>query len=310
VARYRTRGPAVVRYVRRMPAVDIVVVTYNSRSHVRSAVAQLAEIPDFHVIVVDSASSDGTLDSVSDLPLTAIGLDQNRGFGHACNVGWRRGEAPFVLFLNPDAVIDEGSVRRLIEAAETDPRVGVAAPRIVDSQGELDFSLRRFPRLRSTYAQAFFLHRVLPAADWTDEVLRAADAYERPWAPDWVSGACLLVPRRVLERLAGFDEDFFMYCEDIDLCRRVWDLDLVVTFVPDSVAVHEGGRSLPRAMLLPVLAASRVRYAQKHRRRGVAVLERVGVAAGALTHAVLTRGGREARRGHLNAFARVLRGRA
>ena len=291
-----------------MTVVDIVVVTYNSRSHVRSAVAPLSAIPDFHVVVVDSASADATLDTVSDLPLTAVGLDDNRGFGHACNVGWRRGDAPFVLFVNPDAVMDEASVRRLVEAAERDPRVGVAAPRIVDTDGELDFSLRRFPRLRSTYAQAFFVHRLLPAADWTDEVVRSPDAYERPWTPDWVSGACLLVPRPVLERLGGFDEGFFMYCEDIDLCRRVWDLDLVVTFVPEALAVHEGGGSLPRATLLPVLAASRLRYARKHQSRTVAALERAGVAAGALTHAVVTRGGRQARRGHLNAFARALRG--
>ena len=99
-----------------------------------------------------------------------------------------------------------------------------------------------------------------------------------------------------------------MYCEDIDLCRRVWNLELVVTFVPEALAVHEGGGSLPRATLLPVLAASRLRYARKHQSRTVAALERAGVAAGALTHAVVTRGGRQARRGHLNAFARALRG--
>jgi GT2 family glycosyltransferase len=287
-----------------MSLVDVVVVSYNSREHLRDAVAPLSRVSDVHVIVVDSASSDGSLDSVSDLPVSTIGLDVNRGFGHACNVGWRHGAGEFVLFLNPDAQIDEASVRRLA-AVGGEEGVGAVAPRIVDRDGALDYSLRRFPRLRSTYAQAFFLHRLAPRATWTDEVERDARAYEAPATADWVSGACVLVPRAVLERLGGFDEGFFLYCEDIDLCRRIRDLGLTVRYEPGAAAVHEGGASMPRAALLPVLAASRVRYARKHQPLHVAVLERAGVAAGALTHAVVTRGGKDARRGHLQAFARA-----
>jgi GT2 family glycosyltransferase len=285
--------------------VDVVVVSYNSREHLRDAAAPLAGAPDVHVIVVDSASNDGSLEAVADLPVSTIGLEENRGFGHACNVGWRRGTGEFVLFLNPDARIDEASLRRLAAVAGEDG-VGAVAPRIVDTHGALDYSLRRFPRLRSTYAQAFFLHRLAPTATWTDEVERDASAYDQPAAADWVSGACVLVPRRILERLDGFDEGFFLYCEDIDLCRRIRDLGLAVRYEPDAVAVHEGGASMPRASLLPVLAASRVRYARKHQPAHVAALERAGVAVGALTHALLTRGGGEARRGHLRAFAQAL----
>ena len=285
--------------------VDVVVVSYNSREHLRAGIEPLATVPDLHVILVDSASSDESLEAVSDLPVSTIALAENRGFGHACNVGWRHGDGAFVLFLNPDAQIDEASVHRLVEVARN-RGVGAVAPRIVDSSGALDYSLRRFPRLRSTYAQAFFLHRLAPTSTWTDEVERDPGAYEAPSTADWVSGACVLVPRAVLERLDGFDEGFFLYCEDIDLCRRIRDLGLDVRYEPAAVAVHEGGASMPRAALLPVLAASRVRYARKHQPAPVAALERAGVAAGALTHAVITRGGTEARRGHLRAFARAL----
>jgi N-acetylglucosaminyl-diphospho-decaprenol L-rhamnosyltransferase len=102
------------------------------------------------------------------------------------------------------------------------------------------------------------------------------------------------------------DEGFFLYCEDLDLCKRVRDAGLDIRFEPDAVAIHEGGQSAPRSALLPVLAASRVRYASLHQPRQVALFERAGIALGALTHAVVSRGGRAARRGWLRAFGRAL----
>jgi N-acetylglucosaminyl-diphospho-decaprenol L-rhamnosyltransferase len=292
--------------VPRVFEIDVVVVSYNSAGELRASVEPLAGLAGVTVIVVDSASQDGTLGSVADLPIQAVPLAENRGFAHACNVGWRRGSAPYVLFLNPDAAIDEASLQRLAALAESSPAVGATAPRIVEPDGSLDPSLRRFPRLRSTYAQALFLHRLFPKAEWTDELERDPEAYARPGSPEWASGACLLVKRSVLERLGGLDDGFFLYCEDLDLCRRIRDAGLDILFDPDALAVHEGGASAPRAALLPVLAASRVRYAGLHQRPAVALLERLGILLGALTHAVITKGGVAARRGWLRAFARAL----
>jgi N-acetylglucosaminyl-diphospho-decaprenol L-rhamnosyltransferase len=286
--------------------VDVVVVSYNSEDHLRACVEPLAHVPEVRVIVVDSASTDGTIESVSDLPISIVGLSENRGFAHACNVGWRKGDAPFALFLNPDATIDGESLRRLVRVAEDAPRIGAVAPKIVADDGSLDLSQRRFPRLRSTYAQALFLHRLFPSAEWTDELVRDGEAYERPGTPEWASGACLLVRRSALDHLDGLDDGFFLYCEDLDLCRRLRDTGLEIRFEPGAVAVHEGGASAPRTSLLPVLAASRVRYARKHQAAPVALLERLGVALGALTHAVVARGGPAARRGHLRALARAV----
>jgi N-acetylglucosaminyl-diphospho-decaprenol L-rhamnosyltransferase len=289
-----------------VPEVDVVVVSYNSRDKLRGCVAPLAGADAVTVIVVDSASSDGGLEAVADLPLTAIPLTENRGFGYACNVGWRHGRAPYVLFLNPDANIDPTSLMRLAQLLEDTASAGAAAPRIVDAEGALDYSLRRFPRLRSTFAQALFLHRLWPRAAWSDEVVRDDALYERPGSPEWASGACLLTRRSLLERLGGFDEGFFLYCEDRDLCYRIRREGLDVRFEPSAVAVHEGGASAPRTALLPVLAASRVRYARKHRSRPAALLEQAGIALGALTHAIISGGGAAARRGQLHALRRAL----
>jgi N-acetylglucosaminyl-diphospho-decaprenol L-rhamnosyltransferase len=287
-----------------MALVDVVVVSYNSAAHLRSCVEPLVSVADARVVVVDSDSRDNTLDSVRGLPLTLIPLERNRGFAHACNVGWRGGGAPFVLFLNPDATIDPGSLSRLVATAKADPEIAVVAPRIVDSDGELDFSVRRFPRLRSTYAQALFLHRVFPAAEWSDELVRDPSLYENPSTVEWASGACLLVRRSSLERLGGLDEGFFMYCEDMDLCRRARAIGLAVRLDPAACVRHEGGGSMPRADLLPVLAESRLRFAKKHATAMTHLLERGGIALGALTHMLVGRS--ESRSGHAKALAVAL----
>lgn len=289
-----------------MALVDIVVVSYNSRSYLRACVEPLCRLAEAQVVVVDSASTDRTLEGVANLDVATVPLRENLGFAHACNVGWRVGEAPFVLFLNPDARIDEQSLRRLVEAVETDPTIGAAAPRIVGEDGSIDFSLRRFPRLRSTYAQALFLHRLFPKEEWSDEVVRDRRAYDQPGSPDWVSGACLLVRRAVLEHLGGLDEGFFLYCEDIDLCHRIRDAAFDIRYEPNAVATHTGGASAARTALFPILATSRARYAEKHQRRIVVFLERLGIALGALTHIIATRGGLAARRGHMSALVRAL----
>jgi len=290
-----------------MEAVDVVVVSYNSQDRLRACVTPLTGNPGIHVIVVDNASSDGSLESLDGLPVTTVASEVNGGFAHGCNLGWRRGSAPFVLLLNPDATIDVPSVRRLVDVLRAAPRAGAVAPRIVHTDGSLDYSIRRFPRLRSTYARALFLHRMFPRASWTDEIVRDEDAYERAGVAEWVSGACILVRREALERISGLDEGFFLYCEDIDLCKRLWDAGYEVRFESEAMARHEGGASAPRSSLLPVLTASRVRYAQKHAKTRMVLLERLGLALGALTHVVVSRGGSGARFGHARS-ARVALG--
>jgi GT2 family glycosyltransferase len=282
--------------------VDVVVVSYNSSSHLRAAVGPLAGRPGVRVVVVDNASADGSLEAVADLPVERIALADNRGFAVGCNAGWREGSAPAVLFLNPDARIDPTSLERLVQVLNGDDSVALVGPRIVDAAGGLEPSQRRFPALRSTYARAFFLHRLFPHAEWSDELIRDGRAYERAASPDWVSGACMLVRRSALEAIGGFDEGYFLYCEDIDLARRLRDAGYGVRFEPGAVAVHEGGASAPRPRLIPLLALSRLRYLRKFDTRPRVALARLGLALTAFTHVLVSRGGAAQRLGHARAL--------
>jgi hypothetical protein len=145
-------------------------------------------------------------------------------------------------------------------------------------------------------------------AAWTDEIIRDPRAYEAAGSPDWVSGACLLVRRDVLESIGGWDESFFLYSEDTDLCRRVRAAGFDVRYEPTATAVHLGGRSSPRASLLPLLATSRIHYAEKHSNRPGALLLRVGVALSSLSHLLVARR-QGVRTGHARALAAALRPR-
>ena len=231
-----------------MNRVDVVVVTYRSSDTVADAIGPLTGLDWVNVIAVDNASGDGTVDLLRTLPIQTLALEDNGGFAHGCNVGWRAGSSPYVLFLNPDAQIGPEALAKLVEELDRDERIGAVAPRIEEPDGSLDYSLRRFPRIRSGFAQALFLHRVFPDAPWVDEVIRDRAEYEHPHTVEWVSGACFAARRSVLEQIGGMDESFFHYSEDIDLCARVWQAGHEVRYVPDAVAVHEGGASVCRRL--------------------------------------------------------------
>ena len=290
-----------------MASVDVVVVSYNSRQHLRECVASLSQDDDLHVIVVDNASSDESLESVSGLRVETRQLGENRGFSAGCNEGWRIGGAPHVLFLNPDARISSDGIHTLVKHLESAPGVGLVGPKTTDLNGALLYSRRRFPRLISTFGRALFLHRVFPRIAAFDECLRDAAGYGRRGEVEWVSGSCMLIRRSLLEDLGGLDEGFFMYYEDTDLCRMIWDAGFAVEYDPSAVCAHVGGASAPRAALLPAAARSAARYASKHMPRR-ALLFRVGLALEASLRIVVSKPGTARQRGHARAALMLVRG--
>jgi GT2 family glycosyltransferase len=287
-------------------AVHAVVVAYRSAATLRGCVAPLAALPHVTVTVVDNASPDESAEVVADLPARVIRAPRNGGFSYGCNLGSAGASAPYLLFLNPDARIDAAALDRLVAVLRDDEAVGLVAPRIRDDDGSLAFSLRRFPRLRTTYAQALFLHRLWPRAPWTDELIRDESVYEHSGDADWVSGACMLVRRELYERIGGFDERFFLYCEDTDICVRVWEAGQRVRYEPAAEVHHVGGASSGAGETQAIAARSRVVYARKHLPRSRARLEAVGVALGEATHVLSSLTRPASRRGHAKALRAAL----
>jgi N-acetylglucosaminyl-diphospho-decaprenol L-rhamnosyltransferase len=286
--------------------IDAVVVSYNSRETLRQGVEPLLEVPGVEVIVVDNASTDGSLELVSDLPVRAIDAGRNGGFSFGCNRGMAAGNAPLVLFLNPDARIAPKDLDRMVAVLDAEPDVAVVGPRLQDEEGCLIPSVRRCQRAASIWGQALFLHRLFPRAKWANEISRQAEVYDGVVYPEWISGACMLARREALEPIGGFDEGFFLYCEDMDLCARLRDEGWRVRYEPGAVVHHVGGHSAPRSSLLPVLARSRIRYARKHGAQVSARSQRVGLAVDALVHVLVSLRRPGYARGHAAALRAVL----
>jgi GT2 family glycosyltransferase len=287
--------------------IDVVVVSYNSRHTLRDCVEPLVGLPGIGVTVVDNASPDRSLEVIADLPVQAIDSGRNGGFGFGCNLGMAAGTAPFVLFLNPDARIDAEGLERLAAVLEAEPDVAIVGPRLLEDGDRLVPSMRRFQRTGSTWAQALFLHRVLRRAAWANEIVRDPALYDAVAHPEWLSGACMLGRRAALEPIGGFDEGFFLYCEDMDLCARLRAAGHEIRYEPGVEVHHEGGRSAPRASLYAVLARSRTRYARQHSGPVSALLQRAGLAMNAVTHVLAAAGRSERARGHAAALHAVLR---
>ena len=279
--------------------VDAVVVSYNSRDTLRPCVDPLLALPGVSVVVVDNDSPDDSLEAVADLPVRAIQSGRNAGFGAGCNVGAAAGSAPLILFINPDAEITAGALSRMVAVLEAEPDVALVGPRLTEETGELMHSMRRYQRTSSMWAQALYLHRLFPRARWANEIDARAPQYEAPAFPEWLSGACMLVRRSVFEAVGGFDDGFFLYCEDQDLCRRVRAAGGRIRYEPSAVVSHRGGHSAPRTSLYAVLAESRIRFARKHNGRINAALQHAAIATEALTHTLAGAAGRPApARGH------------
>ncbi len=287
--------------------IDAIVVSYNSGASLVDCVTPLLGAPGVAVTVVDNASPDDSLSTVAGLPLKTIQTGRNAGFGAGCNAGLAAGSAELVLFLNPDALLEPADLERLVEVLDAEPAVGLVGPRMYDGDGTLIPTVRRAQRSASVWAQALFLHRLFPRARWANEIDARAATYERAGYPEWVSGACMLARRELLERLGGFDEGFFLYCEDMDLCTRLRAAGALIRFEPDATARHQEGGSAERTSLFGVLASSRVRYAGKHNGRLGAWWQRAGITVEALTHVVANARRRPRARGYAAALRAALR---
>ena len=266
------------------------MVSYNSGHTLCACIGPLLAAPHVNVIVVDNASPENSLTAVSDLPVQGIQSGRNGGFGFGCNTGAAAGRAELVLFLNPDAVLAAQDLSHMVAVLDAEPDVALVGPRIVDGDGTLVPSVRRAQRASSIWAQALFLHRLFPHARWANEIDRRAATYEQPVDAEWVSGACMLVRRAALEQAGGFDEDFFLYCEDMDLCERLRRAGHRVRYEPAATARHLEGESGERTRLFGVLARSRVLYARKHASRLGAAAQRLGLFIEALTHVAMNAG--------------------
>ncbi len=229
--------------------VAAVVVNYESGPALARCVTDLAADGLGELVVVDNGSSDGSLHAaVSAVPgLGVVSPGRNLGYGAAVNRGVAASRAPLVLVCNPDLEVPPGAVDELVAALDADPDRALVGPLIRTPEGGRYPSARQFPSMVDAAGHAllglFAPDNRFTRAYQRSELDSAADGVR---GADWVSGACFLVRRTAFEAVGGFDESYFMYAEDVDLCWRLGRAGRSVAYVPSAEVTHLQGRSTDR----------------------------------------------------------------
>lgn len=225
--------------------VCVAVVNYNTRELLARCLESVLSDGAAHVVVVDNASTDGSAPYVRDrFPrVQVIENEANVGYGAAANQAVRHTSHPFVLLLNADTKIQPGSVAALVTHAARSPRAGIVAPAIETTDGARECSYFPFPGtldwLLENEPLAPLVKR-LPPLKQRSVSFQPAD---RPRRVPWVVGCAMLLRREAVESMGGFDESYFMYYEEVDLCRRMADAGWEVHFTPAARVTHVGGAS-------------------------------------------------------------------
>ncbi len=197
------------------------------------------------IIVVDNASGDGTCSELSQQFPGVLFLcnDRNLGFTAGNNQGLEHARGRYVLFLNPDTVVHAGALAAMLDEMELHPEIGVLGPRLIYGDGSPQPSCRRFPTLASALFESTPAAWRWPGNRWARRYQMAdADPHQRQ-AVDWLVGAALLVRHAVVDGIGGFDTGYFMYSEELDLCRRARAAGWEVVYLPSAQVTHYEGSS-------------------------------------------------------------------
>lgn len=251
------------------PALSVVIVNYNAGAHLerclRSLVDHLGDVA-WDALVVDNASSDGSDRIVERFaPLVSLLRNaDNAGFARAVNQGMAATTGPLALFLNPDARLLPHAFDRMRAELAAHPGCAVVGPSVINDDGSAQGSARGDPSmLTGLFGRSTWLTRVLPGTRIARRNVKSHVALgpgEASVEVDWVSGSCMLVRREVFKSLGGFDEQFFLYWEDADLCRRIRQAGHRVRYCPDARVAHTAGRSSRTARATAVRAFHRSAY--------------------------------------------------
>ncbi|WP_170005752.1 glycosyltransferase family 2 protein [Marinobacter guineae] len=247
---------------------DIIVVNWNAGPQLKTCVDSVTQFGGDYVgkiIVVDNGSIDGSETSVEGMPnVTLIRAGENLGFGKACNLGAKDADSDYLLFLNPDAALFEGTLRKVVNfmQAPANQVVGICGAQLIEESGKVSRSCARFPSVTGFLAHAVGLDRIFPGlgnsmAEWDHLADRKVDQ---------VIGAFFFVRRRLFEQLQGFDERFFVYFEEVDFSYRARLAGWQSFYLADAQAFHAGGgtSNQVKARRLFYSLRSRLLYAFKH----------------------------------------------
>ena len=229
--------------------IDILIINYKSTDYLlkclKSVYDSIRDIP-VRVFVQDNDSRNG-VDRVS-IAFPKVNLTKNiinMGFSKAVNRAIKQGTAPYVLILNPDTIIKDGFFESILQYIENNPDIGIVGPKVLNTDGSLQGSARAFLKpWMAFFGRNSLLTKWFPNNRISRRcILSTGSDGVNPMSADWVSGACMLVRRKAIDDVGLLDEQFFMYWEDADWCKRMWENGWKVVYFPKASIVHHVGCS-------------------------------------------------------------------
>ena len=271
----------------------VIILNWNTRDDLRVSLGSIFEQEFRHsieVIVADNASEDGSREMVRlEFPKARlVEHEGNIGFCAGNNRAIPQDPGRYVLFLNADTRVTPCALDTLIDFADSAPDAGIIGPKLLNQDGSLQYSCRRFPNMGAGFFRNTPLGRLFPKNRYTQDYLMSDWDHASMRDVDWVSGAALMIRRETLAKVGGFDEGFYMYCEDVDLCYRAQKAGWRVVYFPDSVIYHIIGRSSDQ---VPTRATfyfhtSMYRFYKKHYARSTSVFIRPLIIPGLMARAI------------------------
>ncbi len=225
----------------------VVIIHYNTSADLDRCLESLAAYPpaaEHQVVVVDNASDDAGLAAVRERYGQCLWImnAENTGYARGANRGMAAVEADYYLVLNPDIVVQPGALDRLLAFADQHPRAGLVGPQLLNEDGSIQDSCRRFYTFRTLLLRRTILGRIFPNSETVRRHLMHDFDHRSARPVDWVLGGCILVRREAVDRCGAMDERFFLYFEDVDWCYRMWQAGYEVMYTPDARFVHRHRR--------------------------------------------------------------------
>lgn len=251
---------------------SIIVVSWNVRTLLEACLASVfryaPQFP-FEVIVIDNASHDASVDMITQKfsQVNCVANADNTGFASATNQGIKIARGEYILLLNPDTEVTEGSLEKLVSKIESDPKVGIVAPKLLNPDRTLQPSIRRFPTPFSQFLIFLKLRHLRRVPGAIQRYLNSDFDYEKTQEVDQPQGAAFLIRRSVLNAIGFFDEKFFIWFEEVDFCKRTQDAGWKIIYTPEAKIIHHGGQSFRQRFSLDkqiLFSTSCAYYLWKH----------------------------------------------
>lgn len=232
-----------------MDDIAVIIVNWNAREDLRVCLQSLFAGPStkasVSVWVVDNASSDGSA-QMTRLEFPDAHLIENKenvGFSRANNQAIDESRSRYVFLLNSDAAVKPGAIDALVEYADSNTSAGIIGPKVLNPDGSLQYSCRSFPTLGAGFFRNTWLGRLMPNNKYAAAYLMTNVSHDKVRTVDWLSGCAMMIRRDLIDEIGALDDRFYMYCEDVDICKRTWKASKEVVYMPNAVVTHAIGRS-------------------------------------------------------------------